>query len=88
MALRRLIEDIPMDVAHLEPDLNLSVLTPRELDIYRAWTRGERPKATAARVGISASAVYNLRVLVKKKLGVPEGAEFEVWLQERAKEKP
>lgn len=55
-------------------------LSSREVDVMMAFSRSERPKDTAIRLGISTKSVYMIRTEVKKKIGLGAEENLGDWL--------
>jgi len=58
-----------------------SNLSDREVDVLLDAVKGERPKSTADRLGLSVKTVYMLRTELRNKIGLEPGANLEDWAE-------
>jgi len=58
-----------------------SNLSDREVDVLLDAVKGERPKSTADRLGLSVKTVYMLRTELRNKIGLKSGANLEDWAE-------
>lgn len=61
----------------------LAELSPREREVFEAWRLGERPKDSAQRLEITTASVYNVRAVIRRKLGIPNGSTLEEWMNQK-----
>lgn len=67
-------------ISRVPPDLKR-----REIEVIHALLERERPKVTAARLGLSTKSIYILRSDLKKTLNVPREVSLEDWVHQQFK---
>lgn len=68
--------------------LDVTALSPREREVLEEWIQGLRPKESAVKAGVAASAIYNTRSIIRRKLNIPDGESIEEWQRQHSNTKP